>query len=101
MKKTFQDKILELYLNAVPLAGSNYGIESAGRNFFGKNSSDLSLAEAAISPVWPKPTYYSHGSHQEELAKRKDFVLGKMAGLGFVAPEEAEAAKERSLLQQK
>ena len=71
-----------------PYGGSNYGIESASRNFFGKNASDISLAEAAyLASLTKAPTYYSpYGNHQEELARRKDLVLNKMAELGFIAP---------------
>ena len=99
-KKLSKDKILELYLNAVPYGGSNYGIESASRNFFGKNASDISLAEAAyLASLTKAPTYYSpYGNHQEELAKRKDLVLSKMAELGFIAPEEAESAKKEKVI---
>ena len=99
-KKLSKDKILELYLNAVPYGGSNYGIESASRNFFGKNASDISLAEAAyLASLTKAPTYYSpYGNHQEELAKRKDLVLSKMAGLGFIAPEEAESAQKEKVI---
>ena len=99
-KKLSKDKILELYLNAVPYGGSNYGIESASRNFFGKNASDISLAEASyLASLIKAPTYYSHyGKHQEELAKRKDLVLIKMAALGFITPEEVESAKKEKVV---
>ena len=99
-KKLSKDKILELYLNAVPYGGSNYGIESASRNFFGKNASNISLAEASyLASLIKAPTYYSpYGNHQEELAKRKDFVLSKMAALGFITPEEAESAKKEKVV---
>ncbi|KKT20931.1 MAG: hypothetical protein UW04_C0016G0001, partial [Parcubacteria group bacterium GW2011_GWB1_43_8] len=99
-KKLSKDKILELYLNAVPYGGSNYGIESASRNFFGKNASDISLAEAAyLASLTKAPTYYSpYGNHQEELAQRKDLVLSKMAGLGFIAPKEAESAQKEKVI---
>lgn len=99
-KKLRKDKILELYLNAVPYGGSNYGIESASRNFFGKNSSDVSLAEAAyLASLTKAPTYYSpYGNHTEDLIKRKDLVLSKMADLGFIPREEAEAAKKEEVV---
>ena len=99
-KKLSKDKILELYLNAVPYGGSNYGIESASRNFFGKNASDISLAEASyLASLTKAPTYYSpYGNHQEELSKRKDLVLSKMAALGFITPEEAETAKKEKVV---
>ncbi len=99
-KKLSKDKILELYLNAVPYGGSNYGIESASRNFFGKNASDISLAEASyLASLTKAPTYYSpYGNHREELAQRKDLVLSKMAALGFITPEEAESAKKEKVI---
>lgn len=97
--KISKDKILELYLNAVPYGGSNYGIESASRNFFGKNASDINLAEAAyLASLTKAPTYYSpYGNHQEELTRRKDLVLSKMSELGFITPEEAKTAKEEKV----
>ena len=99
-KKLSKDKILELYLNAVPYGGSNYGIESASRNFFGKNASDISLAEAAyLASLTKAPTYYSpYGNHQEELTKRKDLILSKMTELGFITPEEAESAQKEKVI---
>jgi len=99
-KKLSKDKILELYLNAVPYGGSNYGIESASRNFFGKNASDISLAEASyLASLTKAPTYYSpYGNHQEELSQRKDLVLSKMAALGFIPPQEAETAKKERVV---
>ena len=99
-KKLSKDKILELYLNAVPYGGSNYGIESASRNFFGKNASDINLAEAVyLASLTKAPTYYSpYGKHQEELVQRKDLILSKMAVLGFITPEEAETAKKEKVV---
>lgn len=99
-KKLSKDKILELYLNEIPYGGSNYGVEAASRNFFGKKSSDINLAEAAyLASLTKAPTYYSpYGNHQEELARRKDLVLNKMAALGFVSPEETEAAKKEKVV---
>ena len=99
-KNISKDKILELYLNEIPYGGSNYGVEAASRNFFGKKSSDINLAEAAyLASLIKAPTYYSpYGNHQEELAKRKDLVLNKMAELGFIVPEEAEAAKKEKVI---
>ena len=99
-KKLSKDKILELYLNAVPYGGNNYGIESASRNFFGKNASDINLAEASyLAGLIKAPTYYSpYGNHREELDKRKDLILNKLAALGFITPKEAEIAKKEKVV---
>jgi penicillin-binding protein 1A len=41
-----KEEILEFYLNEIPYGGSNYGIEAASQNFFGKSSLELTLAES-------------------------------------------------------
>lgn len=99
-KKISKDKILELYLNAVSYGGSSYGIETASRNFFGKNASDIDLAEASyLASLTKAPTYYSpYGRHQKELENRKNLVLNKMAELGFITKEEAETAKKEKVV---
>ena len=99
-KKLSKDKILELYLNAVPYGGSSYGVETASRNFFGKNASDVDLAEASyLASLTKAPTYYSpYGGHQKELENRKNLVLNKMAELGFIAKEEADLAKKEKVV---
>lgn len=99
-KKISKDKILELYLNAVSYGGSSYGIETASRNFFGKNASNIDLAEASyLASLTKAPTYYSpYGGHQKELENRKNLVLNKMAELGFITKEEAETAKKEKVV---
>src|SRR3989344_8534614 len=86
-RKYSKDEILELYLNQIPYGSNAYGIASAGQTFFGKEVKDLSLAESALLAALPKaPTYYSpYGSHKDELAKRKDWILDRMAEEGFVS----------------
>ena len=46
-RKYTKTEILELYLNQVYWGHNAYGIESASQMYFGKKSSDLTLAEAA------------------------------------------------------
>lgn len=99
-KRLSKDKILELYLNEVSYGGSSYGVESASRNFFGKNALDINLAEASyLASLTKAPTYYSpYGGHQKELENRKNLVLSKMAELGFISNEEAETAKKEKVV---
>ena len=97
-KKLSKDKILELYLNAVPYGGSNYGIESASRNFFGKNASDLSLAEAAYLASLTKAPHllFSLRKSSGRIGQKEGFGFEQNGGLGFITPEElATAQKEK------
>lgn len=93
-----KDEILELYLNQIPYGSNAYGIASAAETYFSKQVRELTLNEAATLASLPKaPTYYSpYGSHREELATRRNWVLDHMTKAGFVSEEEAERAKKET-----
>ncbi len=97
--KMTKDQILSLYLNEAPYGGSIYGIEAAAKSFFGKSAKDLDLAEAAYLAAIPQaPTYYSpYGNNKDQLDKRKNLVLDRMAELGTISKTEANAAKKETV----
>lgn len=94
-----KDQILWMYLNQIPYGSNIYGVEEASKTFFGKPAVDLTNAEAAtLAALIRAPSYYSpYGNHVPELLARKDFVLKRMADLGFITAEEYAAAKEQEL----
>lgn len=94
-----KDEILEFYLNQIPWGANAYGAGAASNLYFAKSAKDLTLEEAAaLAAMIKAPTRYSpFGPHKDELVSRKDFVLSRMASLGFVSKDEAEQAKEREL----
>lgn len=97
LDKTYsKETILSYYLNDVPYGGSIYGIQRASENFFGKNASEVTIAEAAYLAAIPNaPTYYSpYGNHKKELDARKDLVLQKMLSNGFISQKEFDEAKK-------
>jgi len=58
-----KERILELYLNRVPLGGV-YGVEAFALDIFGKPAADLSLAESAlVAGVIRAPTALSPRTH--------------------------------------
>lgn len=91
-----KDEILEIYLNESPYGGAVYGVEEAAQSFFGKSAAGVSLAEAAYLAALPQaPTYYSpYGNNREALEERKNLVLERMRDLGFITPNEYEAARK-------
>ena len=95
-KMLTKDQILSTYLNETPYGGSLYGVQEASLTFFGKNSKDVTLAEAAyISALSQAPTYYSpYGKNKAALDARKDLVLSKMKENGFITAEQYDAAKK-------
>lgn len=94
-----KEEILNLYLNEISYGGTIYGAEAASENFFGKKAGELSLAQSAYLAALPKaPTYYSpYGEHKDELESRKNFILERMAELGFITTEEKEMAKKEKV----
>ncbi len=89
-----KDEILSMYLNENPYGGTIYGVEEASQAFFGKPSSEVTLAEAAYLAALPQaPTYYSpYGSHRDALDKRKSLVLKEMLKDGKISQDEYAAA---------
>lgn len=94
-----KEQILEFYLNQIYYGNGASGIKMAARTFFGKNVSDLSLAECALLAGLPKsPTYYSPYTHLEEANERKNLVLNRMLEQGYITENQAEEAKNEKLV---
>ncbi len=92
-----KDEILELYLNDVYLGqrGSYaiHGVAEASRVFFGKDVTNVSLAEAAtIAGVIQAPGRHSPFSTGTRSRDRRNVVLQAMADAGFASQAVAERA---------
>ena len=74
-----KDEILETYLNTVPFLYNVYGIEMAGRTYFGKPAAELGPLEAATLVGMLKGTHYYNPVVNPERAKaRRNVVLAQM-----------------------
>ncbi|MEQ1561412.1 MAG: PBP1A family penicillin-binding protein [Nitrospira sp.] len=93
-KMLSKEEILSMYLNENPYGGSVYGVEEASQTFFGKTSSEVTLAEAAYLAALPQaPSYYSpYGTHKADLDKRKNVVLKEMLRDGKIKQDEYDQA---------
>ncbi len=91
-----KEEILALYLNESPYGGNIYGVEEASLAFFGKNSKDINLVEAAYLAAIPQaPTFYSpYGNNRDKLEIRKDLVLSQMRLNGFITQDEFDKVKD-------
>lgn len=94
-----KDQILEWYLNQVPFGPNIYGVETASKTFFSKQTKDLSINESAtLAALLQAPSYLSpYGGHQDELIARKNYILDRMAKEHYLNPEEVESAKKEEL----
>lgn len=98
-RKFSKDQIFWMYLNQIPYGSNAYGIEAASQTFFGKPAKDLTLTQAALLASLPKaPSYYSpYGNHLPEILARKNSALSRMKNLGYITPQEYEAALKEKL----
>ena len=104
-----KDRLLQMYMNEVPLGGVNYGFQAASRAYFGKDVQDLDLAESAIlAGIIQSPSVYAPviGTDPEAYKERQQYVLDQMEkhldlinedikahGGEPITPEDIEAAR--------
>ncbi|MBX6378224.1 MAG: PBP1A family penicillin-binding protein, partial [Clostridia bacterium] len=93
-----KDEILEMYLNQIYLGHGTYGVEAASRLYFGKPVRELDLAEAALLAGLPRaPETYSPFRNPDLALQRRRHVLNRMAELGYLKREQADAAAAEPL----
>ena len=89
-----KDEILALYLNKSFFGNRAYGVAAAAEFYYGKKLAELDLDEMASLAGIPKfPSSGNPISNPERAKVRRDYILDRMAELGFVTPAEAAAAK--------
>ncbi len=89
-----KNEILELYLNKIYLGNRAYGIEAASRVYYGKELSDISLAQMAMIAALPKaPSRINPINNHESATIRRNYILGRMYRLGYIDEEAYETAK--------
>ncbi|MGH6786140.1 MAG: penicillin-binding protein 1A [Novosphingobium sp.] len=93
-----KQQILELYLNEIPLGRQSFGVQAAGRAYFGKDVGELTLAECAFLAILPKaPEKYGRARYAAEAVERRNWVLDQMVRNELATPAEAAAAKAQPL----
>jgi penicillin-binding protein 1A len=93
-----KDEILFLYLNQINFGHARYGVCEAARFYFGKDTENITLAEAALLAGIPKgPAIYSPLSHPEAAKKRRAYVIGEMLRLGTISAIEAKRVEQAPL----
>src|SRR3954469_13079781 len=98
-----KDAILEMYLNDMTLGQRGsfgiVGVPEASRLFFGKDVSNVTLAEAAtIAGVYQSPSALSPFNNPERCKERRNVVLQAMVDAGYVEQEAADRAIHEPLL---
>ena len=98
-KKYDKEEIIEWYLNAVYFGEGCNGIYTAAQTYFGKEPSELTLAEcASIVGIVNLPTYYSPFYSLENNKKRQETVLREMYEQGYITYDEYTQAVNEELV---
>jgi len=93
-----KDQILEVYMNQIYLGQRAYGFSSAAQIYFGKNLKDITVAEAAMLAGLPKaPSSYNPVVNPKRARTRQQYILQRMAALGYITPAQYAEAKEEKL----
>ena len=102
LEKTLdKQRILELYLNEIWLGYRSYGVGAAAYNYFGKSLNQLTLSEEAYLGSLPKgPDNYHPIRNKAAAIARRNWVLGQMAGAGWITQAQADAAAREDLVVQ-
>ena len=88
-----KQEIFELYFNRIFLGHRAYGFEAAAQVYYGKNISELSLAQHAMLAGVPKaPSRINPVSGPEAGLHRRDWILGRMYELGYIDREQFNRA---------
>ena len=103
-----KEDILTLYLNYVYFGAGCDGIQTAAQKYFGKDVSELTLAESAsIIAITNNPSLYDpfydvtfkNGKTPRDYNKqRQELILDVMASEGYITQAVADATKKEFLL---
>ncbi len=102
-RRASKDEILEFYLNEVYLGQRGsfaiHGVAEGARLFFGKDVTNLTLAEAAtMAGVIHSPYNLSPFSAPGRARERRNVVLQEMVQADFVKADVAQAAAQEPLV---
>lgn len=94
-----KQEILESYLNKVLFGNGYYGIETASLNYFQKNSSELSVSEAALLVGLLKGSgFYNPLRHPERAKNRRNLVLTIAYEKGIISAQKYKDAINEELI---
>ncbi len=93
-----KDEIMNAYLNIIPFGNGAYGVQAAANTYFGKDVSELNLAECSLLAGLPQgPNYYDPYQHLDRAKARQRDVLNNMVMAGYIDQATADAAYEANL----
>jgi penicillin-binding protein 1C len=95
-----KDTILEWYLNQINYGRLAYGAQAAAVEYFGKNASELTLAEAALLARLPNaPAYYDPYTNPEAALEGQQLALDRMLEEDMISRQQYQEALQEPVLE--
>ena len=89
-----KERILQEYLNRINYGSLNHGSAAASDFYFGKQTADISTAEAAFLAGIPQsPSRFNPLLHLDRARQRQQWVLGRMHQNGLLTTADYERAR--------
>ncbi len=93
-----KEEILAMYLNRIYFGEGAYGIQAAAQTYFEKDTSNLSISEAALlAGLIRSPNNYSPFQNLDAAITHRNQVLDNMYRYGFINNEDYQQAKAEDL----
>ncbi len=93
-----KEEIMAVYLNVIPMSENIYGVGRASLSYFGKEPSELSVAEAAtLIGITNAPTAYNPYTNPEKCLEKRNLVLSVMHREGVISEDEYKSATSEPL----
>ncbi len=90
-----KDEILKLYFDRAYLGAGNFGVAAAAEYYFGKNVTDLTLAEAAMfAGMFKAPSRYAPHIDLAAARGRANEVLTNMVEAGYLTEGQVTKARK-------
>lgn len=94
-----KDVILEAYLNTAYFSHGCYGVKTAAETYFGKDVSELNLAEcASLAAITQSPGEYDPLWNPENNKKRQEYCLRSMLEQKVITQEQYDEAVAYELI---
>jgi len=96
-KTSSKEQIMEAYLNSIHMGWNTDGVQAAANLYFGKDVSELSLAECAgLIAITQNPSKRELFNHMDNNTERREWILGMMLSEGYISESEyKQAMRER------
>lgn len=98
-KQYSKQQILEWYLNYIYLGEGCSGVYTASYAYFGKDVSQLTLAEcASLIGITNNPSLYNPFLHPDKNKERQELILSQMLDQGYITQEQYDEAVAQQLV---